>query len=120
MFLPEIAPTWQEDKDSYFVRAAKAREANSHPELVGRNRTLCMEIVSNPPLFEKCKELALENAKTYSEIKKKTEVLRGCREQKDKKCVKELRALLKGLKDFRSSIKEQLAQLLGNEQSTDP
>ena len=119
MFLPEIGPTWQEDKDSYFARAAKSREANSHPELSGRNRTLCMEKVHDSPIFEKCKELALEDAKTHSEIKKETEALRVCREQEDKKCVKELRALLRGLKDLRISIKDQLERLLGNKVATD-
>ena len=62
----------------------------------------------------------MEDIKTHSEIKKETEVLRTCREKEDKKCVRELRTLLKGLKDLRISIKDQLAQLLGNKLAPDP
>jgi hypothetical protein len=101
LFLPEIPATWHEDKTSFFSRAAKSRRENSHPELTGRNRTLCMEKVSDIEIFEK-----------HSKIKEETENLRQCREADDKKCVKELRALLRGLKDLRTSIKEQLSQLV--------
>ena len=112
LFLPETGTTWQEDKDLYFQRAKKSREANSHSELTGRNRKLCMDKVLKPAIFEKCKELAIKDAKTHSEMKKETEALRVCREQEDKKCVKELRASLRGLKDLRISIKKQLSQLV--------
>jgi hypothetical protein len=112
LFLPEIPATWHEDKNSYFKRASKARLENSHPDLTGRNRTLCMERVSDIEVFEKCKDLAIEDSKAHSEIKRETENLRQCREAEDKKCVKELRTLLRGLKDLRSSIKEQLSQLV--------
>jgi hypothetical protein len=112
LFLPEIPATWHEDKTSFFSRAAKSRRENSHPELTGRNRTLCMEKVSDIEIFEKCKDLALKDSETHSKIKEETENLRQCREADDKKCVKELRALLRGLKDLRTSIKEQLSQLV--------
>lgn len=112
LFLPEIHPTWHEDKDSFFARARKSRIENSHPDLTGRNRTLCMGKLSDIEIFEKCKELALEDSKTHTEIKRETENLQQCREAEDKKCVKELRALLRGLKDLRTSIKEQLSQLV--------
>jgi hypothetical protein len=115
MFLPEIGATWQEDKNLYFTRAKKSREANSHPELTGRNRTLCMEKISEPIIFEKCKELALEDIKIHSEIKKETETLRLCREAEDKKCAKELRTLLRGLKNLRTSIKDQLSKLVNSQ-----
>jgi hypothetical protein len=112
LFLPEIPATWHEDKTSFFSRAAKSRRENSHPELTGRNRTLCMEKVSDIEIFEKCKDLALKDSETHFKIKEETENLRQCREADDKKCVKELRALLRGLKDLRTSIKEQLSQLV--------
>jgi hypothetical protein len=112
LFLPEIPATWHEDKTSFFSRASKSRRENSHPELTGRNRTLCMEKVSDIEIFEKCKDLALKDSETHSKIKEETENLRQCREADDKKCVKELRALLRGLKDLRTSIKEQLSQLV--------
>jgi hypothetical protein len=112
LFLPEVPPTWHEDKPAYFSRAAKARLENSHPNLVGRNRTLCMEKVSDIEIFEKCKDLALKDSETYSKIKEETVNLRQCRQEDDKKCVKELRAMLRGLKDLRSSIKEQLSRLV--------
>ncbi|MGA1706888.1 MAG: hypothetical protein ACO39X_07585, partial [Candidatus Nanopelagicaceae bacterium] len=66
LFLPEIPATWHEDKSLYFSRAAKSRLENSHPELVGRNRTLCMEKVSDIEIFEKCKDLALKDFETHS------------------------------------------------------
>jgi hypothetical protein len=113
MFLPKIGETWEADKQLFFQRAKKYRKDNSHPELTGRNRTLCMEKVSEPEIFEKCKELALEDSKIHLEIKKETEALRICREQDDKKCTKELRIILKGLKDLRASIKAQLKTLIG-------
>jgi hypothetical protein len=112
LFLPEIPATWHEDKTSFFSRAAKSRRENSHPELTGRNRTICMEKVSDIEIFEKCKDLALKDSETHSKIKDETENLRQCREADDKKCVKELRAMLRGLKDLRTSIKEQLSQLV--------
>lgn len=112
LFLPEVPPTWHEDKTLYFSRASKTRAKNSHPELTGRNRTICMEKITNVDIFEKCKELALEDSKAHSEIKKETESLRKCREEEDKKCIKELRTLLRGLRDLRLSIKEQLSQLV--------
>jgi hypothetical protein len=120
IFLPEIGTTWEEDKALFFQRAKKSRETNSHKELKGKNRALCLEKISEPSVFEKCKELAIEDIKTHSEIKKETEVLRACREKEDKKCVRELRALLRGLKDLRVSIKDQLAQLLGNKLAPGP
>jgi hypothetical protein len=120
LFLPEIGPTWQEDKTLYHQRAKKTREANSHPELTGRNRTLCMEKVSEPEVFEKCKELALEDSKAHAEIKEQTEALRKCREEENKKCTKELRIILRGLKDLRTSIKDQLNQLIGNKPAPAP
>ena len=120
IFLPEIGTTWEEDKALFFQRAKKSREANSHKELKGKNRALCLEKISEPSVFEKCKELAMEDIKTHSEIKEETEVLRTCREKEDKKCVRELRTLLKGLKNLRISIKDQLAQLLGNKLAPDP
>ncbi len=112
LFLPEIPATWHDDKTSFFSRAARSRRENSHPELTGRNRTLCMEKVSDIEIFEKCKDLALKDSETHSKIKDETENLRRCREAEDKKCVKELRAMLRGLKDLRTSIKEQLSQLV--------
>jgi hypothetical protein len=112
LFLPEIPATWHEDKTSFFSRAAKARRENSHPELSGRNRTLCMEKVSDIEVFEKCKDLALKDSEAHRQIKEESETLRKCREEDDKKCVKELRAMLRGLKDLRQSIKEQLSQLV--------
>jgi hypothetical protein len=115
LFLPEIGSTWQEDKDLYFTRAEKARKTNSHPELTGRNRTLCMEKIAEPEIFDKCKELALEDIKTHTEIKKETEALRLCKEAEDKKCVKELRIILRGLKDLRKSIKDQLSRLVNQQ-----
>lgn len=112
LFLPEIPTTQSDDKVSFFTRADQTREKNSHPDLTGRNRTLCMGKLSDIEIFEKCKELAIKDSKTHSEIKHETENLRQCRETQDKKCIKELRALLRGLKDLRSSIKEQLSQLV--------
>lgn len=112
LFLPEIPTTWHEDKTSYFFRARKARIENSHPELTGRNRTICMEKISDMKNFEKCKELALEDVKIHSEIKTETEHLRQCKEIEDKKCIKELRTILRSLKDLRSSIKEELSKLI--------
>jgi hypothetical protein len=90
------------------------RKENSHPELTGRNRTLCFEKLSDIQIFEKCKDLALKDSETHKEIKKETETLRKCKENDDKKCVKELRLMLRGLKDLRQSIKEQLSQLVTN------
>lgn len=112
LFLPEIPDTWADDRELYFKRAAKARLENSHPELTGRNRTLCMGKVSDIEIFEKCKDLALQDSETHSKIKEETENLRKCREEDDKKCVKELRAVLRSLKDLRTSIKEQLSKLV--------
>ena len=112
LFLPEIAPTWPDDKTSFFIKAEKSRKENSHPELTGRNRTICMEKLSDIEIFEKCKDLALKDSETHKQIKEDKEVLRKCREAGDKKCVKELRAMLRGLKDLRSIIKEQLSQLV--------
>ena len=71
-----------------------------------------MEKLSDIEVFEKCKDLALKDSETHKQIKEDTEVLRKCREVEDKKCVKELRAILRGLRDLRSSIKEQLSQLV--------
>jgi hypothetical protein len=120
MFLPEIGPSWKEDKELFFTRAKKSREANSHKELTGRNRTLCMEKISEPVTFEKCKELAIEDAKVHLQLKQETEALRLCREAEDKKCVKELRMILRNLKTLRISIKNQLEQLIGKKVSTAP
>lgn len=115
MFLPEIGITPEEDKNLYFLKAKKAREINSNPELTGRNKTLCMEKISEPIIFEKCKELALEDAKIHSDIKKETEALRICREAENKKCTKELRLMLRGLRELRTSIKDQLSKLVNGE-----
>lgn len=112
LFLPELPPTYEDDKKSFFVKAAKSRLDNSHPELTGRNRTLCLDKAREKKTFEKCKELAVEDSKTHTEIKQETETLRKCKEADDKKCVKEIRAILKKLKEFRVSIKEQLLQLV--------
>jgi hypothetical protein len=71
-----------------------------------------MEKVSDIEIFEKCKDLALKDSETHSKIKEETENLRHCREAEDQKCVKELRTMLRGLKDLRSSIKDQLSKLV--------
>lgn len=110
-FLPEIPPVWEADKKLHFERAARIRLENSCPELKGRNRTLCLGKISDAEVFEKCKEIAVKDIETHEQIKKETEVLRECRRVEDKKCVKELRALIRGLKDLRASFKEQLLKL---------
>lgn len=112
LFLPEIPPTWHEDRTAYFTKAAEARIKNSHPDLVGRNRTLCLEKINRHETFKKCKELALKDLETHQTIKEETETLRKCREADDKKCVKDLRGVLRGLKSLRTAIKEQLLQLV--------
>lgn len=71
-----------------------------------------MEKLSDNQVFEKCKELALKDSETHKLIKTETETLRKCRENDDKKCIKELRSVLRCLKDLRQSIKEQLSQLV--------
>ncbi len=112
LFLPEIPETCYNDRASFFTKAEKSRKDNSHPKLTGRNRTICMEKLSDVEVFEKCKDLALKDSETHKQIKEDTEVLNKCREADDKKCVKELRAVLRGLKNLRSAIKEQLSQLV--------
>jgi hypothetical protein len=71
-----------------------------------------MDKLSDLEVFEKCKDLALKDSEAHKQIKEESETLRKCREEDDKKCVKELRAMLRGLKDLRTSIKEQLSQLV--------
>jgi hypothetical protein len=112
LFLPEIAPTWAEDKQQYFTRAAKSRTQNSHPELSGKNRTACMEKVSDSEIFEKCKKLAIEDSEIHAKIKLETEELRKCREEDDKDCIKRLRGILRELRALRTSIKDQFSQLV--------
>jgi hypothetical protein len=112
LFLPEIPATQDEDRRVFFERATKTRRETSHPELIGRNRTLCMEKVSDIEIFEKCKDLAVKDREIHTMIKTETENLRKCRQAEDKKCVKELRAMLRGFKDLRISIKDQLSQLV--------
>ena len=112
LFLPEIPETHDEDKKSYFERAIKARIQNSHPEITGRGRKLCFEEVGEKsPHFDKCKELVLDDISAKEKIKAETENLRLCKEAEDTKCIKELRAIIRGLKDLRDAIKAQLAKL---------
>lgn len=110
--LPDIPRAHEEDKKMFFKKAEEARVKNSHPELVGRNRTLCMQKYPEPEVFTKCKELALRDEEAKEQIKKKTEILRGCREQGDKKCMKELRAIIRDLKELRTMLKDQLSKLV--------
>lgn len=112
LFLPEIPETSDFDKRAYFARAAKTRAENSHPELTGRGRTLCLERVGeSSDSFGKCKELAVQDNALKEKMKTEKEELRKCVEAEDKKCSKELRALLRGLRDLRDSIKAKLVEL---------
>ena len=110
--LPHYPPAQEGDKKIFFERARESRAKNSHPDLVGRNRTLCMEKISEQEVFLKCKELALEDEKAKEEIKKNAEILRECRKTQDKKCVKDLLGVQRNLRNLRAAFKDQLSKLV--------
>ena len=115
--LPHHPPAQDGDRKIFFDKAKDSRIKNSHSDLVGRNRTLCMEKFSEQEVFLKCKELALEDEKAKEEIKKNAEILRECRKAEDKKCVKNLLGVQRNLRNLRSVLKDQLYKLVNGDPS---
>lgn len=113
LFLPEIPPTTEYEKTYFFNKAIRIRKENSSPQLKGKNKTLCLNEVADED-FEKCKKFALQDAETHQQIKNETLRLEECKNNSDEKCIKDLKAIIKVLKDLRKSIKDQLSQLVSN------
>jgi len=111
LFLPEIPPTTDFEKDLFFEKASKIRREKANPEIKGRNKKYCLELQSESQLT-KCKELVVQDEKTKALIKKDQEELEKCKEAEDKKCIKNVRAGIKKLKDIRKEIKVLLEEFL--------
>lgn len=112
LFLPENGVTEQSYKESYFARAQKDRNKKIVDGLSGKNKALCLGILEQEELFEKCKRLALEDEDLKTKIKEETQKMSLCKEKEDKKCIKELRVIIKAMKDLRESIKTQLSTFI--------
>ena len=111
LFLPGFPPPSADEKTTFFTKAIRTRAENSSPGLSGKNKTLCLTAVENKEIFEKCKDLAMQDDSIRKTIKQKTEELDSCKEKEDEVCIKRLRKVVKDLKTFRSGIKEKLSQL---------
>jgi hypothetical protein len=107
MFLPELAPTAEYDKQHFFAKAERIRKEKGSPELKGRNKTICMEAPQEH--FDKCKELAVKDEDLKIKIKYEQQNLTDCGE--DKICKKAIRGAINAYKALRDEIKEKLAQL---------
>ena len=106
MYLPELAATGDHDKRLFFSKAEKARKEKGNPELRGRNKTICMEVIEKE--FEKCKELAVRDEDTKQKIKYEEQNLKDCGE--DKLCKKAVRQAINAYKAIRDDIKQKLAR----------
>ena len=111
MFLPELAPTAEYDKEFFFKKAKGIRKEKGNPELKGRNKTICLEAPQE--VFEKCKELAVKDDDLKLKIKYEQQNLKDCGE--DKICKKAVRTALKAYKSLREEIKEKLKQFVSND-----
>lgn len=113
LFMPEIGETQYEEKQFFVAKAKKVRIENSHPELRGRNKTLCLSVADQEKVFNKCKELALQQEDLKQQIKEHIEQAAKCKEEADKKCEKELRLTIKSLKQLRDSVVNDFKKLVG-------
>ena len=111
MFLPELAPTAEYDKQHFFSKAKRIRKEKGSPELRGRNKTLCLEAPQES--FEKCKELAVKDEDLKVKIKYEQQNLKDCGE--DKLCKKAVRQALRAYKSLREDIKEKLKNFISND-----
>jgi len=111
MFLPELAPTAEYDKQHFFSKAKRIRKEKGSPELKGRNKTLCLEAPQES--FEKCKELAVKDEDLKVKIKYEQQNLKDCGE--DKLCKKAVRQALRAYKSLREDIKEKLKNFISND-----
>ena len=109
---PEIGETDDYDKRAFFAKAKRIRDKNLASELRGRNKTICLSIVDKVSDFEKCKKLAIEDERTKEKIKLEQEKSKKCKEADDKKCVKEINAILRPLKKLRDALKAQLSEFV--------
>lgn len=112
LFLPEIPPITDYEKDLFFEKANKIRREKANPEIKGRNKKYCLEL-QNQSQLTKCKELAIQDEKTKALIKKDQEELERCKKIEDKKCMKDIRAGIKKLREIRKEIKTLLEEFLG-------
>ena len=112
LFMPEIGETQYDEKQFFFSKAKKIRVENSHPELRGRNKTLCLGVADQTEVFNKCKELALQQEELKQQIKEHTDQVTKCKEEENKKCVKDLRLTIKSLKELRDSIVKDFKELI--------
>jgi len=111
MYLPELSPTNDYDKQLFFKKANRIRKERSFPVLKGRSKKLCLDEVPEEQ-FEKCKELANRDEITREAIKYSERDLADCKED-DKLCKKALRSAIKAYKNIRKEIKETLESLIG-------
>lgn len=111
MFLPELAPTAEYDKEFFIKKARVIRKEKGNPELKGRNKTICLEAPQE--VFEKCKELAVKDDDLKLKIKYEQQNLKDCGE--DKICKKAVRTALKAYKTLREEIKEKLKNFMSND-----
>jgi len=112
LFLPEVGDTDQSYKDNFFVRAEKDRAKTITEGLRGKNKAICLGVANQAEIFEKCRRLALQDEELKEKIKEETHKMAICKEAEDKKCSKELRAIIKAMKDLRESIKNQLSTFI--------
>jgi hypothetical protein len=80
--------------------------------LRGRNKTLCLGVADQAEVFNKCKELALQQEELKQHIKEHTDQVAKCKEEEDKKCVKDLRLTIKSLKELRDSVVKDFKELV--------
>jgi len=113
LFMPEVGETRPEEKESFMAKAKKIRAENANPGLKGRKKTLCLGVADQAKTFDKCVELALQQEQLKQEIKDHTEQVTKCKEEEDKKCVKDLRLTLKSLKELRDSVVNDFKRLVG-------
>jgi hypothetical protein len=106
MYLPELAPTAEYDKQHFFIRAERIRKEKEAPELKGKNKKICLEVSEEH--FEKCKELAVKDDDLKTKIKYEQQNLLDCGE--DKLCKKAIRGAINAYKALRDDIKEKLEQ----------
>jgi len=114
LFLPEFGETHEEEKKIFMAKSEKIRIENSHPELRGKNKTLCISLMNEEQIFKKCVRLAVEQEDIKEKIKQQTEDIAKCKEIEDKKCEKELRVTLKSLKALKESISADLLKLVNS------